>query len=82
VSVNRSAAARSAPDPRTARIISEVDPDTGYIVTKRVNKRTGEEVGPSPTYHLMKADAGFDPPPSVALEAEVTLRPRPYVPTS
>jgi len=43
--------------------VSEVDPQTGYVVTKYVNKSTGK-VGLRPTIHAQKANAGFIPPPS------------------
>lgn len=44
-------------------IVREVDPQTGYVVTKYVNKSTGLEVGLRPTIHAQKANAGFVPPP-------------------
>lgn len=45
-------------------IVRVVDPVTGYVVTKYVNKSTGLEVGLKPTIHAQKASAGFIPPPS------------------
>jgi hypothetical protein len=37
----------------------EVDPKTGFVITKRVSKTTGQEVGLTPTYHLQKQGAGL-----------------------
>ena len=45
-------------------ILRVVDPATGYVVTKYVNKTTGLEVGLKPTIHAQKAGAGFSPQPS------------------
>jgi hypothetical protein len=64
----RSAEARHWPPPlinsQSIKIVREVDPQTGYLVTKYVNKSTGLEVGLRPTIHAQKANAGFIPPPS------------------
>jgi len=47
------------------QIVRVVDPQTGFVVTKTVNKTTGEEVGISRTQHLQtQAQGHFVPPPS------------------
>jgi hypothetical protein len=64
----RSADARHWPPPlinsQSIKIVREVDPETGCLVTKYGNKSTGLEVGLRPTIHAQKANAGFIPPPS------------------
>jgi hypothetical protein len=46
-------------------IVRVVDPTTGFVVSKTVNKDTGEEVGLSRTQHLQtQAQGKFQPPPS------------------
>jgi hypothetical protein len=45
-----------------------------YVVTKRLSKTTGLEVGLSPTYHLQKASAGLRPCAELVPDPPVRLR--------
>lgn len=53
----------AAPIPQESlAIVRVIDPATGYVVTKYVDRTSGLEVGLGRTQHLQKANAGFIPP--------------------